>query len=73
MEVAMFLSILILIFLLPFIFLPLTLDTFFSSNELNEMGIYMENLETTSPLPLTKPGNIEVTCQLWNIAEQVAA
>ena len=69
----MFISILILILILPFVFLPLALDTFFSSDELSEMCIYLGNSETTSPLPITKPCNSEVACQLWNVAEQVAA
>lgn len=39
----MFISIIILILLLPVVILPLVLKTSFSSNELNEMGIYLEN------------------------------
>jgi hypothetical protein len=46
----MFLSILILILLLPVVFLPLALDTFFSPNDLNEMGICLEKPETLYPM-----------------------
>jgi len=43
MEVAMLLSIIILILLLPVTILPLLLKTSFSSDELQEMGVYLEN------------------------------
>lgn len=71
----MFISILIpvLILFLSMAFLPLALDTFFSPGELIEMGIYLGNSETTSLLPITKPCNSEIACQLWNVAEQMAA
>jgi len=73
----MLLSILILILLLPFTFLPLALDTFFSSDMLSEMGVYLENSEAAHPQPVTvdtsRPCNGETACQLWNIAEQAAA
>ena len=38
----MFACILILIFLLPVALLPPVLETFFSANELNEMGIRLD-------------------------------
>jgi hypothetical protein len=43
MEVVMLLSIIILILLTPVAILPLVLRTSFSSNELQEMGVYLEN------------------------------
>jgi hypothetical protein len=43
MEVAMLLSIIVLILLLPAVILPLLLKTSFSSDELKEMGVYLEN------------------------------
>jgi|GEM_PF-4689397 len=45
----MFTLIIILLILLPVTFLPLAMDTFFSSSELNEMGICLENTEVTQP------------------------
>jgi len=73
----MFLSILILILLLPFTFLSFSLDTFFSSDELSEMGIDLGDSETRNFLPITvdlpKAHCTENACQLWNITEQVAA
>ena len=71
METTMFLSILILFFFLPAAFLPLVLETF-SPNELNEMGVCLENSETVNSLPLAKPCNSEAACQLWNVAGQAA-
>lgn len=41
----MFACILILIFFLPAAFLPCVLRTFFTSHELKEMGIHLEELE----------------------------
>ena len=71
----MFISILILILLLPFTFLSLALDTFFSSTELSEMGISLGNSEAKPSLPITvdlpKPYCSETACQLWNVTEQV--
>jgi hypothetical protein len=73
----MFISILILILLMPFAFLPLALDMFFSSDELSEMGIYLENSEAAHLQPVaadsSKPCSSETICQLWNITKQVAA
>ena len=70
----MFISMLILILLMPFTFLPLALDTFFSSDELSEMGIYLENSEAAHPQPVTvdssKPCNGETVCQVWNVTQQ---
>lgn len=43
----MFACILILILFLPAVLLPCALGTFFSSHELNEMGIRREELEVT--------------------------
>lgn len=39
----MFIGIVILILLLPVTVLSLTIETSFSSNELQEMGVYLEN------------------------------
>jgi hypothetical protein len=68
----MFISILIpvLILFLSMAFLPLALDTFFSTDELSEMGIYLEDSGATNPIPLNKPCNSENACQFWNVAEQ---
>jgi len=46
----MFVSIFILILFLPTIFLPLGLSTFFSADELDEMGIRLEMSDDTSPM-----------------------
>jgi len=46
----MFVSIFILILFLPTVFLPLGLTTFFSADELNEMGIYLETSYDTFPM-----------------------
>ncbi len=46
----MFASIFILILLLPAACLPLTLDTFFSSSDLDEMGIFLENSDDMFPM-----------------------
>ena len=46
----MFASIFILILLLPAACLPLALDTFFSSADLKEMGISLENSDDTFSL-----------------------
>ena len=43
----MFASIFILILLLPGVCLPLALDTFFSSADLDEMGISLESSDDT--------------------------
>ena len=43
----MFASIFILILLLPAVCLPLALDTFFSSADLDEMGISLKNSDDT--------------------------
>jgi hypothetical protein len=71
METTMFISILILILLTPFTFLLLALDTFFSSDELSEMGIYLENSEAARSQPiavdLPKEYCAENAYQLWNI------
>ena len=71
----MFISILILILLLPFTFLSLALDTLFSPKELSEIGISLGNSETIHSLPITvdlpKAHCSENTCQVWNVTEQV--
>lgn len=45
----MFTSILILIPFLTVALLPLAIQTRFSSDELIEMGVYLEDFETTQP------------------------
>ncbi len=47
----MFACILIFILFLPAALLPCTLCTFFSSRELNEMGIQVEDLESSDSEP----------------------
>jgi len=47
----MFACILILILFLPAALLPCALTTFFSSHELNEMGIRLEELDVTDYVP----------------------
>ena len=73
----MFISILILIILFPFIILSLALETYFSPDELSEMGIYLGDSETRHSLPITvdlpKAYCTDNACQLWNITEQVTA
>jgi hypothetical protein len=75
METTMFISMLILILLLPFTFLSLALDTFFSSAELSEMGISLENSEAARSQPITvdlpKAYCSENACHSWNITKQV--
>ena len=46
----MFVSIFILILFLPVAFLPLGLNTFFSSDELGEMGVCLGKPNDTSPI-----------------------
>ena len=46
----MFASIFILILLLPAVCLSLALDTFFSSSDLDEMGIFLENSDDMLPI-----------------------
>jgi len=46
----MFASIFILILLLPAACLPLALEAFFSSADLKEMGISLENSDDTHPM-----------------------
>jgi len=46
----MFASIFILILFLPAAFLPLGLTTFFSAEELDEMGICLETSDDTFPV-----------------------
>jgi hypothetical protein len=61
----MFTSIVLLIFLLPAAFLPLVLGTLFSSRELSDMGIFMEQPNTPeppAPRNLTKAANSPQTC-----------
>jgi len=68
----MFASIFILILFLPAAFLPLALDTFASSADLDEMGISLESSDDTFPmqgyelvsfLPASKH------CDRWEISE----
>jgi hypothetical protein len=47
METTMFILIIILILFVPAAFLPMTLETFFSSNELSEMGVCLENIDAS--------------------------
>lgn len=47
----MFVCILIFIVFLPVALLPSAMYTFFSSCELNEMGIHLEDMQTTDVLP----------------------
>jgi hypothetical protein len=56
MEAAMFILILILILLLPVAALPLVLGTFYSSGELMDMGVYVENAQSI-PTPARDPIN----------------
>ena len=51
MEAAMFILILALILILPGACIPLALKSSFSSEELMEMGVYLEDNETTPVAP----------------------
>jgi len=68
----MFASIFILILFLPAAFLPLGLNVFFSSDELNEMGVCLESSNDSFPiqgneligfLSASKP------CDVWQLSE----
>jgi hypothetical protein len=70
----MFTSIFILILLLPAACLPLALDTFFSSSDLDEMGISLESSDDMLPiqgyelvgfLPASSP------CEAWETNEPI--
>ena len=52
----MFVLILMLILVLPGTFLPVALKSFFSFEELIEMGVYLEDTETTLVAP-AEPAN----------------
>jgi hypothetical protein len=58
----MFACILILILFLPAALLPYALCTFFSSRELQEMGVQMDNIEVTECVP---DANIPSAC--WGV------
>ncbi len=63
----MFASIFILILLLPAACLPLALDTFFSSADLDEMGISLKSSEDTFPVQGYELVDIlPVVLGLWN-------
>lgn len=68
----MFISIFILILLLPAACLPLVLDTFFSSSELEEMGISLEDSDDTFPMreyELVGFFPVSKNCDIWEISE----
>jgi hypothetical protein len=56
METAMFILTFVLTLILPGAFLSLALKTSFSSKELVEMGVYLEDTETT-PVAPPEPAN----------------
>ncbi len=58
----MFIVIIVLIFLVPITFLPLATKTFFTSNELKEMGVYLEN-------PTAQPLNEDIRMSRSNISK----
>ena len=67
-------SIFILILLLPAVCLPLALDTFFSSSDLDEMGISLESSDDMLPiqgyelvgfLPASSP------CEAWETKKPI--
>ncbi|MEO8355437.1 MAG: hypothetical protein ABI621_05965 [Chloroflexota bacterium] len=60
----MFASILILMLFLPAVFLPYTLNSFFSSGELNEMGILLDVNEKTREDPMSISGRPDHTIHL---------
>jgi len=67
-------SIFILILFLPAAFLPVVLDTFSSSAELDEMGIVLENSDDTFPMQGYELfGFLPVSnqCDTWEISEQI--
>jgi len=64
----------ILILFLPAAFLPVVLDTFNSSTELDEMGIVLENSDDTFPMQgyeLLGFLPISNQCDTWEISESL--
>lgn len=62
----------ILIFFLPAAFLPLALNTFASSADLEEMGITLENSDNTfhtEGYELVGSLSISTNCGTWEISE----
>jgi hypothetical protein len=70
----MFASIFILILFLPAAFLPVALDTFVSSPDLDEMGILLENSDDTFPMQGYELAGFLPTanhCEAWEISESL--
>jgi hypothetical protein len=67
-------SIFILILFLPVAFLPWALRTFYSSDELNEMGFCLEPSENFYPIQgseLAGPAKYEKAGCVWETSEQL--
>jgi hypothetical protein len=52
-EVSMFTFILILFLLLPGAFVPVAIETFLTSDELMEMGVYREDIQPRDTSPVS--------------------
>ena len=52
-EVSMFTFILILFLLLPGVFVPVAIETFLTSDELFEMGVYLEDIQPRDTSPVS--------------------
>ena len=66
----------ILILFLPAAFLPVVLDTFSSSADLDEMGIVLENQDDTFPMQgYELVGFLPVSnqCDTWDVSETLQA
>lgn len=67
-------SIFILILFLPAAFLPLALDVFVSSADLDEMGVSLENSDDTFPMQGDElAGFLPASnrCETWEISESL--
>jgi len=72
----MYTSIFILILLLPAVCLPLALETFFSSADLEEMGISLEGSDDIFPMQGCEPvGFLPASnnSDVWEVSEQIQA
>jgi len=52
-EVSMFTFILILFLLLPGAFVPVAIETFLTSDELMEIGVYLEDIQPRDTSPIS--------------------
>ena len=66
----MFTLILVLILFLPGALLPIALKTLFNSNELNEMGVYTEDLQprTVTSKKMSDPSHDGSSCLVTSLS-----